>query len=212
MIFEEIKAGGMTSLVTRAHERIRNGYHFPPLPETNGVWTDEFSAFARECADILKQRQGDQKLTSDDWDFIHPKYSDAISHFNIAIVAKDVVLISVYRRFILNTESPASIKLCVRILRSVYPGTMAAALYTDEHHQAQQSIHAAVWDWDGYSTLDYDARNRLIDDLTAFAYEDLSQTDRILSFIKRGVVEPNDIRPMLDATADVIPPLLEGTL
>lgn len=214
MIFEEIKADGMTSLVNRAHERIRNGYSFPPLPETNGEWTDEFSSFAKRCASILKQRQNDFTLTSDVSvrDSIHPKYSDAITHFNIAIVAKDTALISVYHRVIMDAESPASIKLCVRILRNIYPGMAAAAVYTEDHLQTQQSINTAVWDWEGYNTLDYDARNRLIDDLTAFAYEDLSQTDRILSFIRRGVVEPEDIRRMLKVTADIRTPLLEGTL
>lgn len=210
MAFEENRSEGMDSPMDDAQASIRNGYSFPPFPD-GMEWDKEFRAFTKECSAVLKKRLMDVETVSNSGHSA-VRYSDSIIQFNLAIVASDIDLIAIHHRFILDCQEPADIKKCVKVLRALRPDTPASTIFALDHLEARKSIGAAIWASEEITTSTFEATDRLIDDLMSLAFEDISQTSRIVSFIYRGIVEPEDIRVIMRSTAEVNAPLLDGAL
>ena len=77
--------------------------------------------------------------------------------------------------------------------------------------QAATDIKKAFWAWDE-DAIDSPDMADLIGGMAKLAFEDLTQTDRIVSLIGRGVFNRDKMCERLKEITDIESPLVEGTL
>jgi len=206
----ELQADGMSQLRDAAQSRMLDGYPLPDAPDTGEEWNDEFNDFAEKCMAAFKLMASDHEVFSAD-DQQYLSASDATIMFGAAIIAKDVGLVRCYHRLI-QKVSPRDLLSSVQLLRQMHPETPVHAIVTEQHALASKNIKEAMRKADEEEVFNFLLLEELIASLTTMAFNDLTQTDRIVMLIKRGVYDPNDMKRMLLELDGIESSLLEGTL
>jgi hypothetical protein len=207
---EPLRTDGMTSLRDKAKRRMRDGYELPAFPSTDDVASVEFGEFIRVCTDVLKQRTSDYDMFGGN-ESEYRLASDAVIVFNIAVVAKDADIIRVHHSLIQKVGSPRNLQWCTKLVRQAYPGTPVSSIITEQHVQAATDIKNAFWAWDEDAVDSPDLQD-LIGNIVKLAFEDLTETDRIVALIGRGVFNRDKMCERLKEITDIESPLVEGTL
>lgn len=193
------------------------GYEFPPLPAGNR-WSREFDEFATKCFALLELRGDDASLLDVNVsDRLHRNYFDALIEFRSAATARDIHLIRVYHRLLLESPDPALIRMAVPALRAFDP----KAVLTHEHVAACMEINRSLSAWcDKNPALFTDMWDvdehlvKLLKKLARLCFEEMSpeRVSMICMLVRRGVVESGQVRAALADFENVTPVLMEGAL
>jgi hypothetical protein len=212
-----ITVKGVDRTVAEATASVAAGYAFPPLPAGNR-WNSAFGGFVVECVKVLELRCEDATLLNVEVaERLHRNYFDALMDFRSAVNARDVHLIGVYHRLLLDSPDPALIRLTIPALRALD----RKAVLTHEHVAACMQINRALSAWcdqnpdlfvDMWDIEDYLGKIRT--KLSRLCFEELSpeRVSMICMLVRRGIVEISQVRAALTDFNDITLSLMEGAL
>lgn len=206
----QLKSTGIASIHDKALARIKAGYPFPEMPETNDQWTPEFNSFVEQCRSELQQKLTDHRMfqNSVEHSLGYVYASDTVSLFNRAAEAQDMELVRIYHRLIQAVENPNEILSAVNLMRSMSHSTPIHETISNNHLIAMREIENAQYWARDESPLDDTEDGKVI----VLAFNDLSLTHHIVMLLKRGITTSNEIQNMLKETVNIEAPLMDGTL
>lgn len=185
-------------------------YAFPAMPEIVGK-TEEFDAFSRECAAVLKQRAHAVEFTSPDY----TEHNNAFARFNIARLEEDHDLIAAYSRFLLHGYPANDIQTSMAAFKLIRPSAHPWRILTAEHLDAYHLLYEAFGEIKT-STAASETTYRMVGKLPVvilcFTDFSMQRAETIAMIIRRGITRVDGIGAALSDFKMLTPSLMEGAL
>ena len=152
----------------------------------------QYAKFAELFHTVLRERAERAVKVGDSMEVI-ARYSESADMVERAIRVRNIDMIVSYHQYLLDAENPTAVETTLHVLKPMVDGRKVCSVINHKYISTCEKVSAFFPFMDGVATSDCYA-------VVSLAFEDLTRTEEIVTFLKQDITDVDVLRSLLTRT------------